>query len=191
MTLFLFLPPATKLGQGNVLTPVCHFVHRGWRSLSKGGCLSGRTPVRLRTGGTHPTGTHSCCLCTFAEIIVKNDVTIIIDTHTIMTIPFKLTDWDTWCDREVHQYKAFIYMSMETCPRGVWTCDLIDPCTQGHVTSMTSGAVTRGMRSIQGGLAWYLQGSLFYIQCESRYIYAYISQCFVIQWWAGHELRGT
>ena len=84
----------------------------------------------------------------------------------------------------------YIYRSMETCPRGVWTCDLIDLSTQGHVTSMTSGGVTRSMRSIQGGLVWYLQGSLFYIQCKSQYIYEYISQCFAIQWWAGQKLRG-
>ena len=37
------LPPATKLREGNVFTPVCHSVHRGicvWGSVS-GGSLSG------------------------------------------------------------------------------------------------------------------------------------------------------
>ena len=33
----VFLPPATKLRQGNVFTPVCDSVHRG-----RGGALSGR-----------------------------------------------------------------------------------------------------------------------------------------------------
>ena len=66
----VFLPPATKLWQGNVFTPVCHSVHGEGGSLSRGslsrgsrsrGSLSGRPPrVRLRAGGTHPTEMHSC-----------------------------------------------------------------------------------------------------------------------------------
>ena len=46
-----FLPPATKLQQGNVFTPVCHSVHRG--------CLShpGQTPSWADTPGqTSPLG---------------------------------------------------------------------------------------------------------------------------------------
>ena len=38
MSLLSFLPPATKLGQGNIFTPVCHSVHRGgMRGCSQGG----------------------------------------------------------------------------------------------------------------------------------------------------------
>ena len=71
---------ATKLRQGNVFIPVCDSVHRGglcpgrvsvqgglcpggvsvWGVSLSGGCLSGRPPVRLRAGGTYPTGMHSC-----------------------------------------------------------------------------------------------------------------------------------
>ena len=62
----LYLPPATQLRQGNVFTPVCDSVHRGGSvqegGLCPGGSLPGRPPaaVQLRTGGTHPTGMHSC-----------------------------------------------------------------------------------------------------------------------------------
>ena len=50
------LPPATKLRQGNVFTPVCDS-----GGLCPRGPLLGETPaVRLRAGGTHPTGRHSC-----------------------------------------------------------------------------------------------------------------------------------
>ena len=62
----IFLPPATKLRQGNVFTlVVCDSVHR-W-GLCPGGSASGgvsvrKTPatVRLRAGGTHPNGMPSC-----------------------------------------------------------------------------------------------------------------------------------
>ena len=38
VSLLSFLPPATKLGQGNIFTPVCHSVHRGgMRGCSQGG----------------------------------------------------------------------------------------------------------------------------------------------------------
>ena len=46
----IYLPPATKLQQGNVFTPVCHSVHKGgvcfWSRV--GGCLppAGQTPPR-------------------------------------------------------------------------------------------------------------------------------------------------
>ena len=72
----LLLPPATKLRQGNVFTPVCHSVHRGG-----GVCLPqvpgggradppGRHPPAQcmlgygqQAGGTDPTGMHSCWTC--------------------------------------------------------------------------------------------------------------------------------
>ena len=51
---FAYLPPATKLQQGNVFTPVCDSVHgrggplsRGGAALSRGGgCLPGGVSVR-------------------------------------------------------------------------------------------------------------------------------------------------
>ena len=69
---FSCLPPATKLRQGNVFTPVCHSVHRGglphtypWADKPPG-----QTPPSLpgqcmlgygqQAGGTHPTGMQSC-----------------------------------------------------------------------------------------------------------------------------------
>ena len=77
------LPPATKLLEGNVLTPVCDSVHGGvsvqGRSLSRGVLSRGvfvqgvsfqgglskgvsvrETPLRYRADGAHPTGMHSC-----------------------------------------------------------------------------------------------------------------------------------
>ena len=64
---FAYLPPATKLGQGNVLAGVCD-------SVNGGGCLVGggsaprglHSPgggvpgVATAASGTHPTGMHSC-----------------------------------------------------------------------------------------------------------------------------------
>ena len=64
-----FLPPATKLRQGNVFTPVYHSVHRGvchtppWADIPLG-----QTPPPVQcmlgygqhTGGTHSTGMQSC-----------------------------------------------------------------------------------------------------------------------------------
>ena len=51
--------PQTKLREGNVFTPACDSVHRG--GLCPGGFLCQGDPlVRLRAGGTHPTGMHSC-----------------------------------------------------------------------------------------------------------------------------------
>ena len=79
-----------SLGQGNIFTPVCHSVHRGWvvsqhalqvvsqHALQQGGLLLGGCLVRgvgvpggdppdqapprtaIAAGGTHPTGMHSC-----------------------------------------------------------------------------------------------------------------------------------
>ena len=63
----LLLPPATKLQQGNVFTPVCHSVHRGWQTP-----LLGRPPMQTppctvhagrygqQAGGMHATGMHTC-----------------------------------------------------------------------------------------------------------------------------------
>ena len=80
-----FLPPATKLGQGYNFTGVCDFIHGGgvpgpggawsggsvpgaclvWGVCSKGGAWW-RPPGRATaTGGTHPTGMHSCWLIFF------------------------------------------------------------------------------------------------------------------------------
>ena len=83
MAYFVFLPPATKLRQDNVFTPVCHSVHRGV-SATPGQtppqadtppgqtpptqCMLGYThpPVQCMLGygqqavGTHPTGMHTC-----------------------------------------------------------------------------------------------------------------------------------
>ena len=52
--LHTLLPPATKLWQGNVFTPVCHSVHRG------GVC---EPPCAVQAGGTHPTGMQSFWSC--------------------------------------------------------------------------------------------------------------------------------
>ena len=80
---FLFLPPATKLGQGYVFTRVCDSVQGGGMTGSRGGLLPGRVsgagaaypggggrawsgwvrraPMTATTeGGMHPTGMHSC-----------------------------------------------------------------------------------------------------------------------------------
>ena len=64
----VFLPPATKLGQGNAFTGVCDSVHMGW-GLPQ--CMLGYPPEQTpppstehagrygqRAGGTHPTGTN-------------------------------------------------------------------------------------------------------------------------------------
>ena len=80
------LPPATKLWQGNVVTPVCDSVHRrvsvqgvsvqgvsiqgvsvqgvsvqgvSVQEVSVWGSLSGGLSVWLCVGGMHPTGMHS------------------------------------------------------------------------------------------------------------------------------------
>ena len=77
-----FLPPATKLRQGNIFTPVSHSVHREgvcqspradtpqqtppsrhlppsacWDTPSSAQCMLG---YGQQAGGTHPTGMHSC-----------------------------------------------------------------------------------------------------------------------------------
>ena len=73
------LPPETKWRQGILFTPVCDSVHgevsvQGGlcpgESLSGGVSVQGRlcpgrplAPVRLRAGGTHPTGMHLCLQC--------------------------------------------------------------------------------------------------------------------------------
>ena len=52
-----FLPPATKLWQGNVFTPVCDSVHGEGGSLSRGGVLcpeGGLCPGGLCPGGVCP-----------------------------------------------------------------------------------------------------------------------------------------
>ena len=51
----LFLPPATKLRQGNVFTPVCHSVHRG------GVCHThpGQTPLPSVCWDTPPCPVHA------------------------------------------------------------------------------------------------------------------------------------
>ena len=69
----VFLPPATKLGQGYVFTGMCESVHRGvclnacWditppqsRHPPPGAEHAGR--YGQRAGGTHPTGMQSCLL---------------------------------------------------------------------------------------------------------------------------------
>ena len=60
-----------SLGQGNVLTPVCDYVHRGRGCIPA--CNRVDTPPRQtprpsdatghgqQAGGTHPTGMHTCC----------------------------------------------------------------------------------------------------------------------------------
>ena len=46
-----FLPPATKLGQGNIFTPVCHSVHGGGRVwLLWGGCVVARGACMVAQG---------------------------------------------------------------------------------------------------------------------------------------------
>ena len=56
----LYLPPATKLWEGNVTTPVCHSVHQGslclGRSLSRGLCKGGYLSEGLCLGGLCPGG---------------------------------------------------------------------------------------------------------------------------------------
>ena len=72
----VFLPPATKLGQGYVFTGVCDFVHRlgvpdqvpprpgtpprDQVHPPEPGTLPRPWRYGLRAGGTHPTGMHSC-----------------------------------------------------------------------------------------------------------------------------------
>ena len=41
--------------------------------LCPGGSLSGRPPVQLRAGGTHPTGMHSCLSLLVHNVNVKLD----------------------------------------------------------------------------------------------------------------------
>ena len=75
-----YLPPATKLRQGNVFTPVCSSVHRGVCHPSPGQTPPGRHPPGQKppqadtppaqcmlgygqqAGGTHPTGMYSCLI---------------------------------------------------------------------------------------------------------------------------------
>ena len=84
------LPPATKLRQGNVFTPVCHSVHGGGGQTP----LLGRHPLTAQcmleydqqAGGTRPTGMHSCsfsyCFCLkYLEMLSckgNNKVTFVI-----------------------------------------------------------------------------------------------------------------
>ena len=64
-----YLPPATKLRQGNVFTPVCHSVHRGeCLHLVRGTCPLGRHPpgqTPSRADGRHPPslGRHPPAQC--------------------------------------------------------------------------------------------------------------------------------
>ena len=49
----LLLPPATKLGQGNIFTPVCHSVHRGGvHGCSRGGMRGCSGGCMVALGGT-------------------------------------------------------------------------------------------------------------------------------------------
>ena len=73
--------PQTKLLEGNVSTPVCDSVHRGWGGMHDQGGMHGRGhafqgvcvaggharwgacvagEMDTKAGGTHPTGMHSC-----------------------------------------------------------------------------------------------------------------------------------
>ena len=63
------LPPATKLGQGNIFTPVCHSVHRGGHAWLLGGgrawLLPGGVCMVALGGGMHGCswgggGVHGC-----------------------------------------------------------------------------------------------------------------------------------
>ena len=47
-----------EVAAGNVFTPVCDSVQGG--GVCPVGSLSGKPAIRLRAGGTHPTGMHSC-----------------------------------------------------------------------------------------------------------------------------------
>ena len=61
----LFLPPATKLRQGNVFTPVCHSVHRGGVCHTPPGqtppaqCMLGYTPLPSACWDTPPCTVHA------------------------------------------------------------------------------------------------------------------------------------
>ena len=92
ITLLLFLPPATKLGQGNIFSSVCQeFCPRGESAPLHAGIPPRADPPSgsrhpsgtssppdqappgavhagrygHQAGGTHPTGMQSCCLCIF------------------------------------------------------------------------------------------------------------------------------
>ena len=85
-----FLPPATKLGQGYILTGVCDSVpmgvcllpgvcsgggfcsHGGWSAL--GGAGGDPPGTATAAGGTHPTGTHSCLSLQLDSIITNGVV---------------------------------------------------------------------------------------------------------------------
>ena len=55
LTCFLLLPPATKLGQGNIFRNVCQEF-----CSHPGAVHAGR--YGQQAGGTHPTGMHTCHL---------------------------------------------------------------------------------------------------------------------------------
>ena len=94
-----FLPPAIKLSQGNVFTPVCHSVHRGewqtppWEQTPSG---SRHPPYAVhagrygqQSGGMHPTGMHSCCDCdcdSFSPYRKKHNNIYIINPRCEWTI---------------------------------------------------------------------------------------------------------
>ena len=71
------LPPATKLRQGNVFTPVCHSVHMGGGVADPPGrhppaqCMLGDNGQQA--AGTHSTGMHACYfrICIVIESICK------------------------------------------------------------------------------------------------------------------------
>ena len=74
LTAMFFIARKRSLGQGNIFTSACHSVHKGGLHAGEGVCMQGRgsasrgvgqTPPSTmgygqETGGTHPTGMHSC-----------------------------------------------------------------------------------------------------------------------------------
>ena len=77
-----FLPPATKLRQGNVFTPVCHSVHRGEVSVQGGLCLGGSLSREVSfqgvsvlgvsvQGGLCPGGSMSRGVSVWREVSVR------------------------------------------------------------------------------------------------------------------------
>ena len=75
-----------SLGQGNVFTPACHSVHRGWGSLSREGvCLGGGSSLSsdvLYPGGLCPLG-----LCPGASVqgslCPRGFPVMVVSLHTV------------------------------------------------------------------------------------------------------------
>ena len=123
---FSFLPPATKLRQGNVFTPVCHSVHRG-------GCLAtipkadtpswtdtqaqtppwADTPRQTLPQVDPPLGRHPCAQCMLGN-----------------ALPLPSTCWDTHphpVHAGIHPPPAqcmlgYGHQSGGTHPTGMFTC---------------------------------------------------------------------